>query len=318
MLKKYLSSSSSNEQINNKQIVTKINLTQKTIDYGTPKTQLNLGLNENSPSDNQYTFQQQIHSIKPYQHKLLKKDDSPALSGSPIQDLDRIITKKDDETFKFRSASQNSKKLQFKPQSSEKKCSSNEKIKVFDVFNQSPRMNKQSNAQITTKENLTVQIQQQKYSQQNQPKMSSNNLNQQHKNNVLQKKSCKPPISSRLNESRDILQYMRKYSTNNKKSIHFLEGTGTQKHSFLFHSPQHNESAAYSSSGKNNNQDIHNNLKFDSDNHNNENILELLLLSTQELNNKFKNKQLERNESEDKIPMKIRVRAGSKFPKDFF
>ncbi|CAD8194069.1 unnamed protein product [Paramecium octaurelia] len=320
MLKKYLSSCSSSEQIQSKQTLTKINLTQRTIDYGTPKTQLNLGSIENSPSNMQYPTSEPNVSSKPSEQYLLKKDNSPAISGSPKQDFDLLITKRD-ETLKFRSASQNQKKLQLKRQSSEKQCSSNEKIRVFDVFNQSPRLNKQppsSNTYITTKENLKVQLQQQKHNLQNQSKIATNNVNYQPQNNAQQRQSCKPPISSRLNESKEILQYMRKNSLNNKKHSHFKGEGETQKNQLFFHSPKYNESAAFSSSGKSQLQDAQTNLKYDKDNTKNENILELLLLSTQELNNKFKNKPLERNESEEKIPMKIRVRAGSRFPKDFF
>ncbi|CAD8211836.1 unnamed protein product [Paramecium pentaurelia] len=313
MLKKYLSTCSSNQQNQLKSAITKINLSQRTINYGTPKIQLNLGSIQNSILDKQYPSSQHIKSNKLSEHNLHKQDYSPSIRDSSQQGLDLLLTQRD-ETLKFRSTSQNEKKLQLKRYSGKQQCISNEKIRVFDVFNQSIRLNKQPNTSkiyITTKETLKVQLQQQKNNQQNQFKILPNNINNQQKNDEIQKQSNKPPISSKLNESRDILQYMRQNQTNNNKTTQSKDAQGIQNMKNFFHSPQQSENIVFSTSGRQNN-------KIDIENTKNENILELLLLSTQELNKKLKNKEIVRNQSEEKIPVKIRLRAGSRFPKDFF
>ncbi|CAD8114756.1 unnamed protein product [Paramecium primaurelia] len=313
MLKKYLSTCSSNQQIQSKSAITNINLSQRTINYGTPKIQLNLGSIQNSILDKQYPSSQHIKSNKLSEHNLHKQDNSPSIRDSSQQGLDLLLTQRD-ETLKFRSTSQNEKKLQLKRYSGKQQCISNEKIRVFDVFNQSIRLNKQSSTSktyITTKETLKVQLQQQKNNQQIQFKILPNNINNQQKNDEIQRQSNKQPISSKLNESRDILQYMRQNQTNNNKTTLSKDAQGIQNKKNFFHSPQKSENIVFSSSGRQN-------IKIDLENTKNENILELLLLSTQELNKKLKNKEIVRNQSEEKIPVKIRLRAGSKFPKDFF
>ncbi|CAD8192867.1 unnamed protein product [Paramecium octaurelia] len=332
MLKKYLSSYYSNEQIRSKKINLKpkldfqgftkakfINqdLTQRTIDYSSPKIKLNLGSidNQHPPIIKPQTKQTNLSLYA--QQILSKNNNQSSIDNTPKKGLDLLITKRD-EAYKYRSVSQTQRNQLIKRQSSEEKCKSSERIKVIDVFNQSPKHNKQPTSYqtyITSKEILKVKLKQQ---QQNiQSKSSKISI---HINNAQQQQCIKQPISSRLNESRDILSQMRRNSINTQKLNNNpdREGVITQKKKYFFNSPQNNDSMGFEHDSKSNLQ-VARNLKIELEKVDNENILELLLLSTQELNNKFNKKsQLIRNESEEKIPIKIRVRAGNKFPKDFF
>ncbi|CAD8103188.1 unnamed protein product [Paramecium primaurelia] len=331
MLKKYLSSYYSNEQIRSKKINLKTkldfqgftkakfinqDLTQRTIDYTSPKIQLNLGSIENQHPKIIKPQTKQTNLSLYAQQILSKNNNQSSMDNTPKKGLDLLITKRD-EAYKYRSVSQTQRNLLIKRQCSEEKCKSSERIKVIDVFNQSPKHNKQPNSYqtyITSKEILKVKLkQQQQHLQNKQSKISI------HINNAQQQQSIKQPISSRLNESRDILSQMRRNSINTQKLNNNpdREGVTTQKKKYFFNSPQNNDSMGFEHDSKSNIQ-VARNLKIELEKVENENILELLLLSTQELNNKFKKSQLIRNESEEKIPIKIRVRAGNKFPKDFF
>ncbi|CAD8126872.1 unnamed protein product [Paramecium sonneborni] len=330
MLKKYLSSYYSNEQIRSKKINLKpkldfqgftkakfINqdLTQRTIDYSSPKIKLNLGSIENQNHKIIKPQSKQTNLSLYAQQILSKNNNQSSIDNTPKKGLDLLITKRD-EAYKYRSVSQTQRNQLIKRQSSEEKCKSSERIKVIDVFNQSPKHHKQSSSYqtyITSKEIIKVKLKQQQQNQQNKEAKISIHIN-----NAQQQQQCiKQPISSRLNDSRDILSQMRRNSINTQKINPDKEAVITQKKKYFFNSPQNNDSMGFEHDSKSNLQ-VARNLKIELDKVENENILELLLLSTQELNNKFKRSQLIRNESEEKIPIKIRVRAGNKFPKDFF
>ncbi|CAD8211605.1 unnamed protein product [Paramecium pentaurelia] len=331
MLKKYLSSYYSNEQIRSKKINLKpkldfqgftkakfINqdLTQRTIDYSSPKIQLNFGSIEHQHSKIIKPQTKQTNLSLYAQQILSKNNNQSSIDNTPKKGLDLLITKRD-EAYKYRSVSQTQRNQLIKRQSSEEKCKSSERIKVIDVFNQSPKHNKQPTSYqtyITSKEILKVKLKQQQQNLQSKSSKISIHINN------AQQQSIKQPISSRLNESRDILSQMRRNSINTQKLNNNpdREGVITQKKKYFFNSPQNNDSIGFEHDSKSNLQ-VARNLKIELEKVDNENILELLLLSTQELNNKFNKKsQLIRNESEEKIPLKIRVRAGNKFPKDFF
>ncbi|CAD8113906.1 unnamed protein product [Paramecium primaurelia] len=331
MLKKYLSSYYSNEQIRSKKINLKpkldfqgftkakfINqdLTQRTIDYSSPKIQLNFGSIEHQNSKIIKPQTKQTNLSLYAQQILSKNNNQSSIDNTPKKGLDLLITKRD-EAYKYRSVSQTQRNQLIKRQSSEEKCKSSERIKVIDVFNQSPKHNKQPTSYqtyITSKEILKVKLKQQQQNLQSKSSKISIHINN------AQQQSIKQPISSRLNESRDILSQMRRNSINTQKLNNNpdREGVITQKKKYFFNSPQNNDSIGFEHDSKSNLQ-VARNLKIELEKVDNENILELLLLSTQELNNKFNKKsQLIRNESEEKIPLKIRVRAGNKFPKDFF
>ncbi|CAK67898.1 unnamed protein product (macronuclear) [Paramecium tetraurelia] len=97
----------------------------------------------------------------------LEQDNFPSIRGFNQYGLDLQTTQRDD-TLKFRSTSQNGKNLQLRRQNGDISCLSHEKIRVFDIFNQSERLNKQpitSNTYITTKKSLKAQLQQQKYNE---------------------------------------------------------------------------------------------------------------------------------------------------------
>ncbi|CAD8125463.1 unnamed protein product [Paramecium sonneborni] len=333
MLKKYLSSYYSNEQIRSKKINLKpkldfqgftkakfINqdLTQRTIDYSSPKIQLNLGsIIENKHSKIIKPQTKQTNLSLYAQQILSKNNNQSSMDNTPKKGLDLLITKRD-EAYKYRSVSQTQRNQLIKRQSSEEKCKSSERIKVIDVFNSSPKHNKQPTSYqtyITSKEILKVKLKQQHQNIQNKQTQISIHIN-----NPQQQQQCiKYPISSRLNESRDILSQMRRNSINTSKINNNPqpEGLITKKKKYFFNSPQNNDSMAFEHDSKSNIQ-LARNLKIELEKVQNENILELLLLSTQELNHKFKKTQFIRNESEEKMPIKIRVRAGNKFPKDFF
>ncbi|CAD8209422.1 unnamed protein product [Paramecium octaurelia] len=183
MIKIYLSYYSSNEQQQLNPTKTKINLSLRTIRSGTPQMQLNLRSIQNSSYDIQYTTSQLSKSSKPAEHNKLQQDNTPSIRGFNQYDLDLLKTQGDD-TFKFQSTSQNEKNLQLKRWIGDKSCSSYEKIRVFDRFNQNQRLNTQpitSNTYITTKKTSSRVDMQSK----NQLKISPNNVNFQDINNTF-------------------------------------------------------------------------------------------------------------------------------------
>ncbi|CAD8079859.1 unnamed protein product [Paramecium sonneborni] len=202
------------------------------------------------------------------QHNYLKRN--IATETKPVlKPIDMEETRKE-EISKFRSISLYNKKQVRLPSSAEK-CRSNEKIKVFNIFNSTPRNVKPSRSQQMLngfKEKVVY---------------SSHNR---------QPSGAKPPISSRINESQELIQKAIKPNMIPLRKF-FNDNQVQQK--------QH--------------------IKLELEKHTNNNILELLLLTTGELKKKFQDEHKlrdnnSRQNSEERV--KIKVRNSHKFPKDFF
>ncbi|CAD8158374.1 unnamed protein product [Paramecium pentaurelia] len=203
------------------------------------------------------------------QHNYLKR--SIATETKPaLKPIDMEETRKEELT-KFRSISLYNKKQIRMPTSAEK-CCSNEKIRVFNIFNSTPRNVKPSRSQ----QQLNGFKEKVVYSSHNR-----------------QSSAAKPPISSRINDSQELFQKVSKPNMIPLRSF-FKDNQVKQQQK---------------------------NIKLELEKHANNNILELLLLTTGELKKKFEDEHKlrdsnSRQNSEERV--RVKVRNSHKFPKDFF
>ncbi|CAD8175566.1 unnamed protein product [Paramecium octaurelia] len=234
MLKKYLLQSNSKDYFQQKRVHTK---------------------------DSEHTRHFEQHN---YVKRSIQTETKPALKP-----IDMEETRKE-ELSKFRSISLYNKK-QVRVPSSAEKCRSNEKIKVFNIFNSTPRNVKPSRSQQMLngfKEKVV------------------------YSSHSRQQSAAKHLISSRINDSQELLQQATK--PNMIPLRRFFKDNQAQQQK---------------------------NIKLELEKHKNNNILELLLLTTGELKKKFEEEQKQRDSnsrqnSEERV--RIKVRNSHKFPKDFF
>ncbi|KAM3132567.1 hypothetical protein pb186bvf_015380 [Paramecium bursaria] len=276
MLKKYLLSCNSKEYFNNRRVQASLHKSKEQTQTETCQETTNIipavRHNIRQGQNNYFT------GIRLKQNQQILKIQSTDKKVIPqLQDLEE--TKKQD--VKLKSISNSSHR---NIRTTDERCKSHEKIKVFDIFNQTPRHASRENINGPKVQGFKEKI---VYSSQ------SKNTQQQ-----KQLPSFKQgAFSSRANDSAEIIQKLqRKQNSSDDRQNLPIQS--------FFQQPLIRQSRDQSQ------------LKLDLEKVRNDHILELLLLTTGELKDKFKQ---ERNASEERQQRSaIRVIASDKFPKDFF